>query len=110
MWLPEKDEKGQFSVTTMLQCLNNTEQLAIAMAKDLEGQDGGAARAAKVKKDFEEAKPDKEFIEIVSHIEDKFECSGLCSTPLFYFTQSVENGVPKKSCIVPLYEDISLTL
>lgn len=35
IWFDVKDEKGQFSVTTMLQCLNNTEQLAIAMAKDL---------------------------------------------------------------------------
>jgi hypothetical protein len=68
------------------------------------------AEAEEKKKKIEDARPDLEFIEIVAHFEKTYECSGLCGTPLFYFTQSVKNGPPTKACIVPAVNDISSTL
>ena len=59
---------------------------------------------------MEEAKPDKVFIDIVSHVENKYSCSGLCRKPLFFFTQSVKKGPPQTPCLEPLIEDISETL
>jgi len=59
---------------------------------------------------MESIKPPEKFIKLIAHIEDKYSCSGLCTTPLFYLTQSVTKGPPKIPCLVPLLKDVSLLL
>jgi len=71
---------------------------------------GNTADAERKQKEIEDAKPDPTFVKIVSHIEDKYKCSGLCEKSLFYFTQSVKQGPPKQPCLEPLINDISLLL
>jgi hypothetical protein len=60
--------------------------------------------------DFKEAEPDKEFVEIVTHFEDKYKCSGLCDTSLFYYTQSITEGPPTRACLLPAVDDISKSM
>lgn len=55
-------------------------------------------------------KPDEKFIRIISHIEEKYSCSGFCTPPLFYFTQSVTKGPPRNACLLPLINDMGLIL
>lgn len=62
------------------------------------------------KEEIEANKPDQLFIDIVSHIEEKYKCSGLCQKPLFYFTQDITNGPPVTPCLEPLVEDIGLLM
>lgn len=66
-----------------------------------------------VKKEEEQlsnAKPDQIFFDIISHVENKYSCSGLCKKPLFYFTQSITKGPPKTPCLEPLVNDISTSM
>lgn len=34
----------------------------------------------------------------VAYLESTYNCSGFCTPALFYFTQSVEKGLPEQSC------------
>lgn len=90
----------------MMECYENAQAIAVKMAE----ASGNKEDADKKKKEVEAAKPDPTFVKIVSHIEDKYSCSGLCDKPLFYFTQSVKKGPPKAPCLEPLIDDISLML
>lgn len=90
----------------MLECYDNAQAITLKLAQ----LNGNQAEADKKKKEIEDAKPDPTFVKIVSHIEDKYSCSGLCEKPLFYFTQSVKKGPPKTPCLEPLVDDISLLL
>lgn len=67
----------------MLKCYENAQTIAAEMAK-LPGS--SQADADKKKAELEAAKPPQTFVDIVSHVESKYKCSGLCESPLFYFT------------------------
>lgn len=89
----------------MLECYNNTQELAVAMAAEKSKEE-----ADEQVKQIKAAEPDKEFVEIVRHFEKEYNCSGLCGAPLFYFTQSIKNGPPKDACLLPAMNDISSAL
>ena len=38
-------------------------------------------------------------LEYIGNIEDSMECSGICKSALFYFSKSVYNGYPTKTCM-----------
>ena len=62
---------------------------------------------AELGKNVNENKPDERYTNVIKYVEGKYSCSGMCSTPLFYFTQSVEKGIPKEGCVKPFIEDVS---
>ena len=37
--------------------------------------------------------------------ESEYDCSGICEEPLFYFSKSVENGMPK-SCFSDIKDEV----
>lgn len=90
----------------MLKCFENAQKIADKVAE----LKNDPSYAEQQKKRMEEIKPPEKFIKLISHIEDKYSCSGLCTTPLFYFTQSVTKGPPKTPCLVPLVTDIAKLL
>lgn len=47
---------------------------------------------------------DLKHIEQYSHIEDLFECSGMCRPALFYFGRPISEGYPEKTCLAELKE------
>jgi hypothetical protein len=47
---------------------------------------------------------DLQHIEQYSHIEDLFECSGMCRPALFYFGRPITEGYPEKTCLTELKE------
>ena len=38
-------------------------------------------------------------MEQYAHIEDLFECSGMCEPGLFYYTRPISEGYPTKTCL-----------
>lgn len=89
----------------MNECYDNQEQMILRMSKYMNDE-----TAKKIKEDLEKSKPDPEFIELATHIENKYKCSGLCKKPLFYFTQTVVRGPPEEACLEPLIEDLAGSL
>jgi len=43
---------------------------------------------------------------MISFIEKKYKCSGLCKKPLFYLTQDITNGPPENECFDALIKDV----
>jgi hypothetical protein len=41
-------------------------------------------------------------IELVNELEDYFQCSGMCQTSLFYFSQNITLGPPTATCLMKL--------
>ena len=103
-WQPKKTEGV---AETMLECFENSEKIALALAAD---GNAGDQDVAELEVQLQSAKPSPEFISVVSQLESEYKCSGLCKEPLFYFTQSVTEGLPTQACIVPALEDIGSTL
>lgn len=50
---------------------------------------------------------DEEYKKLISFIESEYECSGMCSPSLFYLTQSVKEGPPKRGCLAPFMGDLT---
>lgn len=59
-----------------------------------------------VKRSYKESK----FTNFIKFIEKQYECSGLCSPSMFYLTQSVEKGPPKKGCLAPFVDEVAVLL
>ena len=104
-WLPITDKNLKLTSETMLQCYENSQKIALMLSKY-----ASSKTSEKLQADLEKAKPDPEFVELAKHIEDKYNCSGLCHKPLFYFTQSVRKGPPLDACLEPLINDLSGSL
>ena len=60
--------------------------------------------------ELKQSKPNRLFIDVVTHVEEKYMCSGLCQAPLFYFTQSIKNGPPQTACLQPLIKEAGILL
>lgn len=90
----------------MMECFDNAQ----AIAENIAAQTGDTSYAEEERKKIEANKPSEKFNNIVSHIEDKYNCSGLCQPPLFYFTQSITKGPPQQACMEPLIEDMGLLM
>merc|ERR1712070_395695 len=90
----------------MLQCYQNSQEYAYKIGN----LTNDPTYAENARKQLEANKPSPKFTKIVSHIEEKYSCSGLCESSLFYFTQSVKNGPPKEACMIPLVDDMGLLL
>ena len=46
----------------------------------------------------------------IAYIESQYNCSGFCTPPLFYISQSIERGVPQQACFEPVIKDIDYYL
>lgn len=46
-------------------------------------------------------------VDLVSFFEDRYDCAGVCSPALFYFSKSVELGKPGGSCIGNLKDELN---
>lgn len=46
-------------------------------------------------------------IAIAEYLEGIYECSGLCSPPLFYFAKEVESGRPREVCMGELQDEMT---
>lgn len=38
--------------------------------------------------------------------EEKYSCSGICEKPLFYYTQELSKGIPYRTCLIGVNEEI----
>ena len=47
-----------------------------------------------------------EFLSVVTHVENKFKCSGFCKKPLFYLTQPITRGPPESPCLGVVIDDM----
>jgi hypothetical protein len=52
-----------------------------------------------VKDKFEEGKPTPALSKFLNFIESEYECAGICSPPLFYYSKDINAGPPKRGCI-----------
>ena len=57
-----------------------------------------------------EKKLTQEMRDKIRFIEHKYNCSGICSVPFFYLSQSIDKGPPEQACLLPLVEDLETTL
>lgn len=44
----------------------------------------------------------------MSYLENRYNCSGICKVPLFYFSHSIELGPPTQTCLPPLTQELSI--
>lgn len=54
----------------------------------------GDNEAGKQRREFEKSKPSRGFSKAMSYLENRYNCSGICKVPLFYFSHSIELGPP----------------
>ena len=52
---------------------------------------------------------DLENVSLYAHIEDLFECSGMCRPSLFYFGLPISKGYPEETCIHDFKEYLDTT-
>ena len=45
-----------------------------------------------------------------SFFEEQYQCSGLCTPALFYYSLDLEKGQPKKPCLLNLKDEVSNNL
>lgn len=57
-------------------------------------------------KNFREQGDFTEIKEWVEFFEDEYECAGICEKALFNWIQSVDEGIPTKSCVSSVKEDL----
>lgn len=46
----------------------------------------------------------------LNFIETEFDCAGICSPPLFYYSKNISNGPPKRGCIKLMVAEIAPAL
>lgn len=114
----------------MLECVDNIENVAKEfqileqakakkelMAGGMSEADAEAKMAEKAKdsadkfsgmgKTINQNKLDENYEKLITFIEGEYKCSGMCSSSLFYLTQSVELGPPEQGCLAPFMGDIT---
>ena len=47
---------------------------------------------------------------ILTYFEAQYYCSGICMTPLFYYSLTLDNGFPKKACLLNIFTELSNSL
>jgi hypothetical protein len=45
-------------------------------------------------------------LELIGHIEETFQCSGMCQNGLFYFSKNITEGIPIKTCLQSIHTRI----
>jgi len=45
-------------------------------------------------------------LEMLSFIENKFQCAGMCQPGLFYFSRNITEGIPEETCLTLIHEEI----
>jgi len=45
-------------------------------------------------------------IATIAYFEDKYTCSGICKTPLFFYSLDLTKGVPNETCLTHLKSEI----
>ena len=49
-------------------------------------------------------------LKILTYFEDKYTCSGVCSPALFYYKLNLDRGVPSKTCLLYMKEEVGNSL
>tara|TARA_B110000285_G_C14755135_1_gene437012 strand:- start:243 stop:587 length:345 start_codon:yes stop_codon:yes gene_type:complete len=49
-------------------------------------------------------------VDIMTLLEDNFDCSGICESSLFYFSKSTLDGYPKDTCLEKMVKYIQISL
>ena len=49
-------------------------------------------------------------IDVLSYFEDKYKCSGICKTALFYYSLPLADKIPKDTCVSHLKDEIGKSL
>ena len=49
-------------------------------------------------------------VSLLSYFEEKYTCSGVCDTALFYYALDLSEGVPRENCLANIKEEIGGTL
>jgi len=45
-------------------------------------------------------------MELMRELEDEAKCSGICKSSLFYYGLNIDKGMPMKTCLLPLKQEI----
>lgn len=53
------------------------------------------------------AQVDMSPFKLVGFFEGKYDCSGICTTPLFYVSKPLSAGIPTKECLMGIQEQIA---
>lgn len=49
-------------------------------------------------------------MKVISFFESKYTCSGICEKALFYYSLELTTGIPTKSCLASVNEEIRMSL
>lgn len=45
-------------------------------------------------------------VKLIKYFEDKYTCSGICKTPLFYYSLDLSQGIPSTTCLMSLKQEV----
>lgn len=45
-------------------------------------------------------------MKLIKYFEEKYTCSGICKTPLFYFSLDLSQGIPSSTCLMSLKREV----
>jgi hypothetical protein len=45
-------------------------------------------------------------LKLIKYFEEKYTCSGICKTPLFYFSLDLSQGIPSSTCLMSLKREV----
>lgn len=49
-------------------------------------------------------------IKVIQYFENKYKCSGICTTALFYYSLDLSEGIPQNTCLTNLKSEIGDSL
>lgn len=61
-------------------------------------------------KAFRESEDYEDIVSYLEFFESEYDCAGICDPALFYFSVSVEKGVPSKSCLIGISDELKTSL
>ena len=96
------------SYTNFAECVSDWEEKAALNStidlKEIFKFEVPDERDNKKRESYSEYANDLMHIEQYAHIEDLFQCSGMCKPALFYYGLNISEGYPDKTCLAELHE------
>ena len=89
---------------TFDECIENVQDGSVA--ENMQNGYTGTKAFFEFAKNFREQGDFSEIKEWVEFFEDEYECAGICEKALFNWIQNVDEGIPKKSCVSSVKEDL----
>jgi hypothetical protein len=119
------EAKEDFASDSMYECLENVDDIVTkrvdydydqvlkatgSKTKAKEAKTTSQKVYKSVKDSVDSKKPTPALSKFLNFIESEYNCAGICSPPLFYYSKSISNGPPKRGCINLMVKDIAPAL